>query len=305
MRTTSKDKLRVVKSPSVQERLDSNAGVAALESLNAEKEVCRDCFGTGMAVGQAGARRCDCQTSDYRLGLVQAARIPVRYQKRSLHNFYNEEENPSKYFALSWSSKFIDEYLDAQGNGLLFVGRVGVGKTHLAVAILRELIERYGVRGLFYQFGILLREIRNSYDPVSGTSELKVLRPVFDADVLVLDELGSAKPTDWISDTLMQIINTRYNDKKTTIFTTNYLDELQVDAEVESLEAKLQGLRCGLSNSDSIREEERIERRLNRIRVDERLEDRIGLRLRSRLYEMCRTIQIEGADYRKKLAQSG
>src|SRR6185369_6505087 len=140
---------------------------------------------------------------------------------------------------------------------------VGVGKTHLAVALLRELIDRYQVRGLFYQFGALLRRIQDSYNPVSQTSELAVLGPVFEADVLVLDELGASKPTDWVRDTMMQIINTRYNDRKLTIFTTNYLDG----------------------------------RRTER---DETLEDRIGVRLRSRLYEMCKTVQIEGEDYRKK-----
>ena len=90
-----------------------------------------------------------------------------------------------------------------------------------------------------------------------------MLAPVFEAEVLVLDELGASKPTDWVRDTMMQIINTRYNDRKLTIFTTNYLDG----------------------------------RRAER---DETLEDRIGVRLRSRLFEMCKTVQIEGEDYRKK-----
>jgi DNA replication protein DnaC len=146
------------------------------------------------------------------------------------------------------------------------MGSVGVGKTHLAVAILRGLIETYGVQGLFYQSGALLKEIQDSYNPISQTSELKVLAPVFEADVLVLDELGASKPTDWVRDTLMQIINTRYNDKKLTIFTTNYLDERRSETDTR-----------------------------------ETLEERISIPLRSRLYEMCRTVLIEGRDYRKGL----
>ena len=90
----------------------------------------------------------------------------------------------------------------------------------------------------------------------------------FEADVLVLDELGAAKPTDWVRDTMMQIINTRYNEKRITIFTTNYRDTA--------------------ANEKS-----------------ETLEDRIGTRIRSRLYEMCKTVQIDGEDYRKKLSQTG
>jgi len=74
------------------------------------------------------------------------------------------------------------------------MGTCGVGKTHLSVAILRELIEKKGVPCLFYEFGSLMKEIQNSYSPVSQTSELTVLAPVMEAEVLVLDELGAAKP---------------------------------------------------------------------------------------------------------------
>jgi len=96
-----------------------------------------------------------------------------------------------------------------------------------------------------------------------------VLEPVFEADVLVLDELGASKPTDWVRDTMMQIINTRYNDKRLTIFTTNYSDTRKNEKDGEILE------------------------------------DRIGVALRSRLYEMCKTVVIDGEDYRKRsLAQT-
>ena len=159
----------------------------------------------------------------------------------------------------------IDDYLSLGGRGLLLTGPVGVGKTHLAVAILRELIARYQARGLFYQFGALLRQIQDSYNPVSQNSELAVLAPVFNAEVLVLDELGASKPTDWVRDTMMQIINNRYNEKRLTIFTTNYSDSRKNEKDGEILE------------------------------------DRIGVPLRSRLYEMCKTVVIEGEDYRKTL----
>jgi DNA replication protein DnaC len=145
--------------------------------------------------------------------------------------------------------------------GLLLSGPVGVGKTHLAVSILKGLAER-GFTCLFYEFGSLLKEIQDSYNPNTKTSELSILRPVLEADVLVLDELGASKPTDWVRDTMAHIINTRYNDRRLTIFTTNYPDERVNDRE-------------------------------------ETLEDRIGTRLRSRLYEMCQAVRIKGDDYRR------
>ena len=116
---------------------------------------------------------------------------------------------------------------------------------------------------LFCEFGSLLKEIQNSYNAVSQTSELTVLAPVIETEVLVLDELGATRPTDWVRDTMMQVINARYNEKKLTIFTTNYTDTRRTLAE-------------------------------------ETLEDRIGARLRSRLYEMCKTVVIEGEDYRRR-----
>ena len=227
-----------------------------------QQNVCSFCFGSGMEVVPGkGARRCRCRNEDRRAKLFEASNIPRRHRECSLESYKPATGNASQLLAFNYAFRVTREY-PAVDRGLLFIGTVGVGKTHLSVAILRGLIEK-GIACLFYEFGALLKEIQNSYNPISQTSELKVLAPVFEAEVLVLDELGASKPTDWVRDTMMQIINTRYNDRKLTIFTTNYLDG----------------------------------RRAER---DETLEDRIGVRLRSRLFEMCKTVQIEGDDYRKK-----
>src|SRR5215467_4809672 len=256
--------LRILKAEKEDVPDKTSPGATANTAL---KPVCPRCFGTGMEVlpGE-GARRCDCQTSNQRERLFRNARIPPRYQHCTLAN-YDAGTSEPMWIAKREAQIVLDDFLIIEGRGLLLVGPVGVGKTHLAVAILRELIERYQVPGLFYQFGALLRRIQDSYNPVSQTSELAVLQPVFDANVLVLDELGASKPTDWVRDTMMQIINTRYNDKRLTIFTTNYTDK-----------------------------------RSNEKDTSELLEDRVGVPLRSRLYEMCRTVQIEGEDYRRRSA---
>ncbi|HEV2706760.1 MAG TPA: ATP-binding protein [Pyrinomonadaceae bacterium] len=231
--------------------------------------VCQRCFGTGYEVVPGkGARRCGCREQDQFKKLLEAARIPRRYREAapprkdpcSLQNYYPAPNNGSQLKAFNYAFRLVREY-PAVERGLLFMGTVGVGKTHLSVAILRGLIEK-GVPCLFYEFGSLLKEIQDSYNSVSKTSEMKVLAPIYQTEVLVLDELGASKPTDWVRDTMMQIINTRYNDRKLTIFTTNYLDARRQPS-------------------------------------DETLEDRIGVRLRSRLYEMCKTVHIEGEDYRR------
>ena len=108
------------------------------------------------------------------------------------------------------------------GHGLLLTGSIGVGKTHLAVGILQALVTERGATGLFYDYRDLLKQVQNSYNAQVRETELEVLRPVFEAEVLVLDELGASKPTDWVWDTVAHILNTRYNDRRTTIITTNY-----------------------------------------------------------------------------------
>jgi len=224
-------------------------------------DVCEQCFGTGTKIDPVkGALPCPCRQRDRFEKLMAAARIPRRYQKCTFTNF-NTNSGTSQDNALIQASKFATNY-PVVDRGLMFMGPAGVGKTHLAVSIIRHLCEK-GLGGIFYEFGSLLKEIQDSYNPVSKSSELKVLAPVYQADVLVLDELGATVPTDWVRDTMYQIINKRYNDKKVTIFTTNYLDDRRSEKE-------------------------------------QVLEDRISPRLRSRLFEMCTNIVIDGEDYRRR-----
>jgi len=255
---------RLAAVPDVEE---SDSPLQRDSSAAREPVVCSFCFGTGMEVVPGkGARRCRCRNEDARKRLLEAARIPRRYEGCSLGNYQPAANNGSQLRAFNYAFRLAREYPSVD-RGLLFMGTCGVGKTHLSVAILRELIEKRGVPCLFYEFGSLLKEIQNSYNPVSQTTELTVLSPVIEAEVLVLDELGATKPTDWVRDTIMQIIGTRYNDKKLTVFTTNYGDERRRSAE-------------------------------------ETLEDRISTRLRSRLFEMCRTVAIEGEDYRRRFDEA-
>jgi len=221
--------------------------------------VCEECFGTGTKLDPVkGAIPCPCRRPDRFKKLLVAARIPPRYGKCSFDTF-KSAPGTSQDNALLLAQRLVNDF--PVDRGLLFMGPAGVGKTHLAVAIIRGLIQK-GFAGVFCEFGSLLKEIQDSYNPISKSSELKVLAPIYQTDVLVLDELGATIPTDWVRDTMYQIINKRYNDEKLTIFTTNYSDARSSDKE-------------------------------------QVLEDRIGTRLRSRLYEMCKKVVMDGGDYRR------
>jgi DNA replication protein DnaC len=232
------------------------------ESADIKLAPCSECGGTGWELVEGkGVKLCRCKTDARSDILLGGARIPRRFEHCALDNF--EPACISVGRALNNTKRFVEEYplVDV---GLLYLGRCGVGKTHLAVAALKELINK-GIAGLFYDFRDLLKEIQDSYNPRTSSSELSILAPVFDAEVLVLDELGATKPTAWVQETITHIINKRYNDKKITIFTSNYLD-----------------MPIGSA-------------------YDESLTDRVGARLRSRLHEMCRLVPMEGDDYREML----
>ncbi len=171
----------------------------------------------------------------------------------------------------------MEEY-PTDKTGLLLVGTVGVGKTHLSVGIMKELIREKGIHCLFCDYRELLKSIQNSYSPSVQATEMGILRPVFDAEVLVLDELGAVRSTEWVFDTVNYVLNSRYNDNRTTIITTNFPD------------APEQG-NAADENPRSYSAADRAARR-------ETLGDRIGERMRSRLHEMCKKVEMEGSDYR-------
>ena len=209
--------------------------------------------------GRRKAVRCDCWLEASAQRRLADARIPRRYQHCSLENFISYE-NEGLLKALANARRFVDAF-PVVDKGLFLIGPPGIGKSHLAVAILRQCIVARGARGVFYDVRELLKLIRSTYDPVVRTTETEILRPVIKADLLVLDDIGAEKTSEWVEETLNLIVNTRYSERRLTIFTSNY--EEKEDA----------------SDPDS-------------------LQTRVGFRMHSRLYEMCEFLEYEGADYR-------
>ena len=241
-------------------------------------EDCPVCGGTGWKQVQLEEHlavvRCDCYQKSKLDRLIEKACLPPRYEACSFENFSAITEKLALVKAASL--RYLEDYPSVDC-GLLILGPCGVGKTHLAVSILRELILRQGVIGLFCDFRDLLKKIQNSYNPISQTSEMQIFEPVLVSEILVLDDLGAERPTEWVRDTFAYIINTRYSQKATTLITSNF-DDIPKE-------------RVHLSDG-------------SRIPTEETLTDRIGVRLRSRLYEMCKVIRIEGADFRVDVKQA-
>jgi DNA replication protein DnaC len=244
------------------------------------EELCPICDGAGLRVieradGTRAAVPCECRVALRSARMIQQARIPQRYAKCTFDSYDTKGSvDRSLKAALIQARSFVNTYpLETDGKGLLFIGSIGVGKTHLAVATLRALIVERGAKGLFYDYRDLLKELQNSYERKRHQSEREILAPVFDADVLVLDEIGAAKASDWAGDTITHIVNTRYNDSKSTIVTTN-LANLPPGAP---------------ATRDNFAAPQQ-----------ETLGDRIGERMRSRLQEMCVVIEMMGEDRRQK-----
>jgi DNA replication protein DnaC len=245
---------------------------------------CPICDGVGLvrvvnAQGQWVSRACECQEMQREERRLAAAHIPERYRHCSLDNYVTTSGNVDRSLkeALVTARMFVNHYpVGTEGRGLLFTGTIGAGKTHLAVGVLIRLMQEKGIKGLFCDYRELLKSIQNSYNPQVQTTELELLQPVFAAEVLVLDDLGAQKPSEWMWDTVALILNTRYNGNQTTIITTNYPD-LPAGAGFKAAEKGDKPAK----NEDT-------------------LGDRIGDRMRSRLAEMCIPVEMFGEDYRQQ-----
>lgn len=245
-----------------------------------DAEVCPLCLGAGVVIevekGVSRARVCDCQRRKAAKRRLQAVGIPARYGECSLDDFTTVAgfTHESILRAKRLAESFVDNY-PAVDAGLLLMGPVGVGKTHLAAGLVKKLALEKGARCRWCDFSDLLAEIKKRYAG-NAFDEYTILEPLVTAEILCLDDLGSMKIRDWTLDLLSYVINQRYVNHRLVIATTNYLDEPPREETLAEF-----------------------------ARRDETLAERIGDRLRSRLLEMCKTVHLGGRDFRREQRQTG
>jgi DNA replication protein DnaC len=222
--------------------------------------------------------------------LLESASIPERYRRCSFENFKTDDPDEGRSQQLlgakRLSQRYVDEFVTDEGRfserGLLFSGPTGVGKTHLAVSVLRGLIERYRIRALFSDCTALLHRLQNTFERDAERGKSDVLRPVLSAEILVLDDLGAQKSSEWVREILYLVLNERYSARLPTILTTN----LRLDsAPADAARTKLDSSATSGPRRASMR-------------------DRLDASLVSRLAEMTRPVRIEAGDFRREIKSS-
>jgi DNA replication protein DnaC len=230
---------------------------------------CSACRNTGWILkeseGDQYAVPCpNCRANRRSQRLMETAGIPPRYLDRGFDVYSTPHKSQEK--ALLRAIQYVEQYPDVP-RGLLLVGPCGVGKTHLSVAILKTLLLQKEVPGAFVDESELLRRLQYSYRQDSSETEKEVLYPLMNVDLLVWDDLGTGRPTEWVSETIRMVINHRYTYNKQTILSTNW-------------PLRLNSARPG------------------GVSAEQSLADRIGTRLFSRIMEMCEIVEISGPDAR-------
>ena len=154
--------------------------------------------------------------------LISKSRIGKRFISRTFDNFKTTPENRIAYnLSMDYSKEFNFLEGESKGNGLTLLGNVGTGKTHLAASIANYIIKEYNIKIVFGNVPSLLGEIKATYNHDSEISEMQILKELKETPLLIIDDLGKEKSSDWVNEILYSIINYRYENLLPMIITSN------------------------------------------------------------------------------------
>lgn len=151
--------------------------------------------------------------------LFNMSKLGERFKKRNFDTFVVNDENKRAY---EIANRFVNNFEGArtEGYGIMFSGTCGAGKTHIACSIAIELIKK-GIPVIYGTAITLLDKIKETYSE-NDKSEAELLELYSNVDLLIVDDLGKEKPTEWVVEKLYYIINQRYENLKPTIITSNF-----------------------------------------------------------------------------------
>lgn len=165
-------------------------------------------------------RSCRCQWEKFARARLRRARIPSKYKGFTLDSFVPYDEQSRALYA--WvREKYLVQFGPDRNDGLVLWGLPGRGKSHIAVAILQELVLNHNQTGLFMEWGDLLNGIRRSYSSEDDNFEHEFLDALTEVDVLLIDDMGAQrKVTQWAYDQAFHLVSTRARNNKTLIITS-------------------------------------------------------------------------------------
>ena len=210
-----------------------------------DSDVCPICHGDEWVLetvdGKDVATPCVCRVKAIQKRRMAFAELPAGLSDLHLASFnisaYKSEESRQKArIACQIVKEYLDMFEDAKRNGMgLYIcsETKGSGKTRMAASIANELMEKHDTQVKFSTSMRILTEIRRSYDPGTAMTESQLLSALSTTEVLVIDDFGTERVTDWVKDKFYEIINSRYVDKKVTIFTSNEpIEDLKYDDRI-------------------------------------------------------------------------
>lgn len=237
---------------------------------------CPICRGTGFIAEDPSdhfsrRRRCTHGVLGEALARFNRAGLPARFAAAASAPFRHRDE--AQLVALSAALAVLRDFDRSVDNrGLVLHGPVGRGKTHLLAFLVRRLIFEKQATVRFVEFSHLLADLKASFD--RGTPAAALVDPLVEVDVLVVDELGKGRCTEWELTVIDELVSRRYNAGRAILASTNFEP----------------GAATGRRNPNNAMPAERVT-----------LADRVGERVYSRLREVCEFVDMPGSDYRRPM----